>query len=229
MNETTKIILICLVTLAVSLSVIYTVFSIFLKFKMSSKRRQVEGYGKQSEQRVESLLIKAFGADVVMTGVYLPYIKLDYEKFAEIDHIVINRGGVFVIEVKSHNGYIKCPNEHDWWQTYNDKKLRFYNPLRQNSTHVKIIQDILRSEGQYNVPLRSVVVFTSNRVTFSQRYENLVRTHELTGYIKRLSKKNSISASQVTKVRKIIEYHAVTTHIAAKRHRDEMRRYTIKT
>lgn len=99
------------------------------------------------------MLKKAFGEENVMTGVYLPYINLDYDKFAEIDQIVILRSGVFVIEVKSHNGFIDNPNQHDWWQTYNDKKIRFYNPLRQNNTHARIVGDILKSGGQYKVPI----------------------------------------------------------------------------
>ncbi|MCI8388290.1 MAG: NERD domain-containing protein [Clostridiales bacterium] len=228
MNESLKSLLICLATLAATLTIIVTAFYIVIRRKTSKKRKQVEGYGRESEQRVDTLLKKEFGESAVMTGIYLPYINLDYEKHAEIDHVVINRSGVFVIEVKSHNGFIKNPNEHDWWQTYNDKKIRFYNPLRQNNTHVKIIQNILKSKGQYNVPLYNVVVFTSNRVTFSHAYDNLVKTNELVGYIKRVGKKNALSTQQTARVRSILASFAKSDASVARKHKNAMRKFNNK-
>lgn len=225
MNENIKFLLICLATLAGALAIVFIVFFIVVHHKTAAKRRQVEGYGRESEQRIDAMLKKAFGESAVITGIYLPYINLDYEKHAEIDHIVCIRSGVYVIEVKSHNGFIRNPNEHDWWQTYNDKKIRFYNPLRQNNTHCKILQDILKSEGQYNVPLYNVVVFTSNRVTFSHKYDNLIRQPELVGYIRRTGKKNAMSSQQTARIRSIIKAHAVRDPAVAKKHKNALRKY----
>ena len=139
MTENIKILLVSALTLVGALAVVMIVFAIVVRRHMARQRKKVESFGKESEQRVDAMLKKAFGEENVMTGVYLPYINLDYDKFAEIDQIVILRSGVFVIEVKSHNGFIDNPNQHDWWQTYNDKKIRFYNPLRQNNTHARIV------------------------------------------------------------------------------------------
>lgn len=228
MTENIKILLVSALTLVGALAVVMIVFAIVVRRHMARQRKKVESFGKESEQRVDAMLKKAFGEENVMTGVYLPYINLDYDKFAEIDQIVILRSGVFVIEVKSHNGFIDNPNQHDWWQTYNDKKIRFYNPLRQNNTHARIVGDILKSGGQYNVPIHNVVVFTSNRVSFSNKYDNLLKKHEFIGYIKRVGKKNSMSVTQTSRVRALIKSKAVTGTKVERSHRNAMRKYQEK-
>ena len=100
MTENIKIILVSALTLVGALAVVMIVFAIVVRRHMARQRKKVESFGKESEQQVDAMLKKAFGEENVMTGVYLPYINLDYDKFAEIDQIVILRSGVFVIEVQ---------------------------------------------------------------------------------------------------------------------------------
>ncbi len=225
MNEPTKTILIILATLALVVIVAAALFYVLIKVQTAARRHRIEGYGRESEQRIDALLKKSFTEAAVMTGVYLPYLRSGNGKHAEIDHLIINRQGIFVIEVKSHNGYIRCPDEKMWWQTYNDKKISFYNPMRQNQTHTKIVSEILKSEGQYNVPVHSVVVFTSRRATFSHRYNNLVNSDTLVSYIRKTGKKNAITASQVNRVRSIIKDHAAKDRKTARRHRNAVRKH----
>ena len=221
--------MITLITLSASIIAVMiiatVVFLLIVKFQTAARRRKIEGYGRESEARIDALLKKAFGDDAVFSGVYLPYLNSKDGKHAEIDHLVITRSGICVIEVKSHNGQIRCPDDKYWWQTYNDKKISFYNPLRQNKTHTKIVGELLRSEGQYNVPIYSVVVFTSRRVTFSHNYSNVIRTAELVDYVKKNGKKNAISASQTKRVRDIIKHKSSNSRRVARKHRSAMRSY----
>ena len=71
--------------------------------------------------------------------------------FMQIDHLVIGRGVVFVIETKNYNGII----EGDWRRKYwtvrkKGHHAKVYNPMRQSSYHVrmlkenKIVPDIVR-------------------------------------------------------------------------------------
>ena len=223
MNEPLQSMLLIAGTLLAVIAVAAVVFVLIVKIQTASRRRRIEGYGRESEQRIDALLRKNFTDNAVMSGVYLPYLRSKDGKHAEIDHLVINRSGVYVIEVKSHNGFIRCPDEKMWWQTYNDKKISFYNPLRQNHTHVRIVSEILKSEGQYNVPVYSVVVFTSRRVTFSHKYDNLVGGDAIIPYIKKTGKRNTLSTSQTGKVRAIIKNHAAKNKQVARKHRSNMR------
>lgn len=225
MNENLQTLIIIAVTLIAVIAVAIIVFVLLIKFKTAAKRRKIESYGRESEARIDALLKKAFGDDAVFSGIYLPYTRSEQKKYAEIDHLVVTRGGICVIEVKSHNGYIRCPDEREWWQTYNDKKISFYNPLRQNKTHTKIVGEILRAQGHYNVPIYSVVVFTSRKVTFSHTYSNVIRTDKLVEYVRKNGKKNALSTSQTRKVRDIIKHKSTTDKGTVRRHRSTMRRF----
>lgn len=226
MNETTiqtLLIIACALFGVIIISVL--VFVLLVKVKTTAKRRKIESYGRESEARIDALLKKEFGNDAVFSGIYLPYTRSQVKKFAEIDHLVVTRAGICVIEVKSHNGFIRCPDEREWWQTYNDKKISFYNPLRQNKTHSKIVGEILRAQGHYNVPIYSVVVFTSRRVTFSETYSNVIKSDKLVEYIRKNGKKNALSTSQTRRVRDIIKHKSTTDKSTVRRHRSAMRRF----
>lgn len=226
MNEPIQTVIIIAAALLGVVTVAAVVFVLLIKFQTAAKRRKIESYGRESEARIDAMLKKAFGDDAVFSGVYLPYLNSQSGKHAEIDHLVVTRSGVCVIEVKSHNGNIRCPaDEKFWWQTYNDKKISFYNPLWQNKTHSKIVGELLRSEGHYNVPIYSVVVFTSRRVTFSHTNKYVIKSDELVDFIKKNGKKNALSTSQTRRVRDIIKHRRSKERSVARRHRSAMRKY----
>ena len=75
----------------------------------------------------------------------------------QIDHIVVSRFGIFVVETKNMKGWIFGGEHQDQWtQTIFKNSFKFQNPLRQNYKHVKALESAL------NVPaeaIHSVVVF----------------------------------------------------------------------
>lgn len=79
-------------------------------------------------------------------------------EITQIDCLAINSRGVFVFESKDYVGYIYGrSNDRYWTQVtgYGKAKYRFYNPVRQNQTHIRALEQIL--SGDYLV--YSVVVF----------------------------------------------------------------------
>ena len=60
----------------------------------------------------------------------------------QIDHLVVSRYGVFVIEMKNWVGSI-YPGEHSWVKVTSRKQQELENPLRQNVRHVKTIAERL--------------------------------------------------------------------------------------
>jgi hypothetical protein len=76
----------------------------------------------------------------------------------QIDHVVVSRYGIFVIETKHMSGWIfGSARDAQWTQTFHRRKLRFQNPLRQNFAHVKALAALL---GLDDAHFHSVVVFT---------------------------------------------------------------------
>lgn len=75
----------------------------------------------------------------------------------QIDHVVVSRYGIFVIESKNINGWIfgdvKSPQ---WLIGKPGQKFRIQNPLHQNYRHIKAIVDFL---GVEESKLHSMVMF----------------------------------------------------------------------
>ena len=80
----------------------------------------------------------------------------------QIDHIFISKKGVFVIETKNYSGKIYGTEyQHEWTQVlaYGKKKVKFYNPVHQNNTHIHRLKQLLKED----VNMISVVVFTQGK------------------------------------------------------------------
>jgi len=77
----------------------------------------------------------------------------------QVDHILVSRFGVFVIETKDYKGWIFAnAMQANWTQVLFNFKFKFQNPIFQNIRHVRAVQDLL----DFLPPgaIRSVVVFT---------------------------------------------------------------------
>lgn len=77
----------------------------------------------------------------------------------QVDHILVSRFGVFVIETKDYNGWIFANAKHaNWTQVFFQKKSQFQNPIFQNLRHVRAVHEVLDFLPADCV--QSVVVFT---------------------------------------------------------------------
>lgn len=82
----------------------------------------------------------------------------------QIDHVVINQNGVFVIETKNYSGTIYGnDNQREWTQvfSYGREKYHFYNPVKQNAGHVHSVRKLI-GDG---IPVHSLVVFTKGNTS----------------------------------------------------------------
>lgn len=79
----------------------------------------------------------------------------------QIDHLLISRYGIFVIETKDYSGWIfGDPLSARWTQVLYRRKTRFQNPIRQNYAHIKAISalfDFLPAQD-----IHSLVVFSGD-------------------------------------------------------------------
>ena len=109
----------------------------------------------------------------------------------QIDHIVVSRFGVFVIETKNMKGWIfGTADQKTWTQKIYRHTSKFQIPLRQNYKHVKTLEALL------NIPLdtiRSVVVFIGNS-TFKTAMPDYVTNAR--GYISYIKSKRDVVLSK---------------------------------
>ncbi len=67
----------------------------------------------------------------------------------QIDHIVVSRFGIFVIETKHYKGWIHGGENSEYWtQTIYSYKNKFRNPIKQNAGHIRAVRNILREYPQ---------------------------------------------------------------------------------
>jgi restriction system protein len=59
----------------------------------------------------------------------------------QVDHILVCRFGVFVIETKHYSGWLFGGlNDQTWTQVHFARKFRFQNPIRQNYKHLAVVK-----------------------------------------------------------------------------------------
>lgn len=62
----------------------------------------------------------------------------------QIDHVIVSRYGVFVVETKNMGGWIFGDEKNpQWTQSFFGKKYKFQNPLHQNYRHTKALSEFL--------------------------------------------------------------------------------------
>jgi restriction system protein len=103
----------------------------------------------------------------------------------QIDHIIVSRYGVFVVETKNMKGWIfGNPNEKIWTQKIYKHSSKFQNPLHQNYKHVKALESLLLLNEQQ---VHSVVVFVGDSTFKTKMPENV--TYGI-GYIRFIKSKD---------------------------------------
>lgn len=86
------------------------------------------------------------------------YLKTSKDKFSQIDLVVATKVGIIVIEVKDYSGWIFGKGYDDKWTkvlAYGREKYRFYNPIKQNNSHINQLKKKLGED----VPFFSVIAF----------------------------------------------------------------------
>ena len=116
--------------------------------------------GKRGEKKVAKILAKCEGT------VLNDYMIIDDKgKSHQIDHILVNKKGVFVIETKNYKGRIYGDdNSERWTQVLNYGKIKnkFYSPVKQNLTHCRNLMKVLPN----GTKVITIIVFVKNNTSY---------------------------------------------------------------
>ncbi len=100
----------------------------------------------------------------------------------QIDHVVVSRFGVFVIETKNLAGWIfGDERSRKWTQSIYGRNFPFLNPLRQNYKHLKALADL---SGLGPQCLHSVVVFVGSSRFKTAMPSNVLKRRRLVRYMR---------------------------------------------
>lgn len=129
--------------------------SIFEKIAFNIKHNgDVGAYGEYLTQYLFNS-VRFKGYYKTLQNIYVPY----KNSTSEIDVLVAHKKGIYVIESKNYSGWIfGSENQQQWTQMLNkNTKERFYNPIRQNKTHIQALSEYLQIEQS---KMKSYIVFS---------------------------------------------------------------------
>ena len=109
-------------------------------------------------------------------------------EYSQIDVVVPTKVGILVFEIKDYSGWIFGNGGHEQWtqvMTYGKEKYRFYNPIRQNASHIRYLRKELNLSD--NTPVFSIIVFYGNcalrELNYIPRNTFVIKPHRLSDVI----------------------------------------------
>jgi len=198
-----------------------------LKFLLKSAFRAVEASyntperkGERGERKVHSALSSVLSEKDyrVLSDLILPVAV----GTTQIDHLVLSRFGIFVIETKNMSGWIfGDSNQQKWTQVHKRSKRSFQNPLRQNYSHVKAVQEILKVDQKV---LHNIVVFTGTAKPKTAMPDNVAWGLQDLGKLIALQKEQALTDFQVKAYVEKLNYKSLeNTEVARKVHLENLK------
>ncbi len=208
------------------------------KIKKEVQRNKIRHFGDRAEEEVSLLLEEEFPGSVVLNNIFLKTPRGS----TQIDHILICKWGIFVIETKSHNGKI-LPGNKEWVQIYGEKVVHFHSPMLQNEIHKKALSRILEKNRSFSrIPVKGIVVFTSKKMHFEKQIDGALRLKELSPYIKSGGKTRSrralltapvsgkyLSKQKISDIKKYILKNSLKSARKRKLHEKKIRKLDRRT
>ncbi|HIF9107874.1 TPA: NERD domain-containing protein [Photobacterium damselae] len=104
----------------------------------------------------------------------------------QVDHIVVSKYGIFVVETKNMKGWIfGSARQKLWTQKIYRHSSKFQNPLHQNYKHIKALETLLGCNVDY---LHSVIVFIGDSTFKTEMPPNVTYARGSIRYIQQFNK-----------------------------------------
>lgn len=143
----------------------------------------------------------------------------------QIDHILVSRYGVFVIETKNMKGSILgATTQRQWTQKINNYTAQFQNPLHQNYRHTQVLGELLDIPSSY---IHSMVIFIGKSRFETEMPANVTDAQGSLQYIAQYQKK-VLSDQQVADLVKTINSDKLPAGMATNRRHKKYVKAAIK-
>lgn len=131
----------------------------------------------------------------------------------QIDHIVVSKYGIFVIEMKNYYGLITGDEYKDkWTQHLGKNKYYFNNPIHQNYGHIKALEELLQMDNDKFIS----IICISNQANVKVTAKNVTQLDFLNGLIK--SYNTEIIDENLVEIKNKIEFGNISDKGARKEH-----------
>lgn len=188
---------------------------------------RAERIGKNGEREVSSYLAdleceeyQVFNDLLLRNGNYT----------TQIDHIILSRYGVFVIETKNVHGKVYGSGNAEFWKQYlpdwdykrygTTQEHQLMNPIWQNAGHIKTLR---RLAFDNDIPIYGIVVFPYDTDLYVTAEQPVLKMWQVVPYVKRFWDR-VLSAEQVGFYRRRILEVISTAESDRKQHLDNVNR-----
>ena len=142
------------------------------------------------------------------------------ENTHQIDHIVLSKFGIFVIEMKNYYGLITGSEYSNKWIQYLGKnKYYFYNPIRQNYGHIKALEEVLGLDANIFIS----IICISNQARLSVQARNVVNIDYLNDLIKEYKK--VVVKEDLMRIKERLEKSNIRNIKIRRHHTKEIKKY----
>lgn len=101
----------------------------------------------------------------------------------QIDHILLTKAGIFVIETKNYSGRIYGNKYDDYWTqvlAFGRSKHKVYSPIKQNYGHIKALEEVVGYKDFYT----SIICFTSKAEIMNDLVDSIYKPKDLKSILK---------------------------------------------
>ncbi len=166
-----------------------SIYYLYKKYINQSTRNNI---GRLGEDQIATILSRLNLPGNIYRNLYIIFRN---GNSTEIDLVFLTDRKIYVIESKNYGAYIiGDPFSEHWIAKYrNNKQYKFYNPLKQNQTHINAL---VNSLGIPNELLESVIVFGGGAdISGVRDTPNCLKLNSLAGYI--LNSYNNSNSTQL--------------------------------
>lgn len=89
------------------------------------------------------------------------FIRGNNDKLSQVDHLLLSKYGIMLIETKHYSGTVFCSEQNRYWPVYSEKGTRYelYNPLHQSYGHKVAVRNFISSVVSKSKLMKSVFDF----------------------------------------------------------------------
>lgn len=137
---------------------------------------------------------------------------------SQIDHLFVNRSGIFVVETKNYSGEISGgENDPKWIQRTGKKEYAINNFARQNLNHIKVLRSLLSE--YHSLPVYSFLSFNPDCNLNLDLYRTTATRYTTLGNaIKIRSRKYVLTEQQVNEIYKTLKAEKSKNLLVSKTH-----------
>ena len=176
------------------------------------RKNRTDRLGAQGEKAVARVLKRLCGKNGEL---FNDYMMKGERTSVQIDHILIDEYGVFVIETKNYSGIIYGDDvREEWTQILADGKVKnsFHSPVKQNAGHLYHVKKALDRD----VPVYGIVVFVQNN-TQNIKAQSVVGLKGLKKAVKAYRTQPALTPADIKRVCETLE-DCRDTETSAKQH-----------